>query len=948
MRTICNKNISVAPNFLKRYGIILFAISMIYGCASSAYKEAKETNTVEAYNEFLREYSGSKYAEDAIKLRLSAAYQAARVANSIAAYDEFLRIYQNNEYTLSVRQLREESAFTNAKEQDTLPAYEVYLREYPQGIFVSQANSLIEQIRFDEANRENTVIAYSRYLRLYPKGKFAAKARNNIETLAFDKVEKANDIASYSTYLRDYPDGKFAGIANERRDRLMFREAEEKNTLQSYRSYLREYPKGEFAAFATERVEQRAFADAQKQHTVNSYSTYLNEYPDGKFAVAAYKRKEALWFIRAKKEHSIDGYDGYLSEYPDGEFAAAAASGREQVLSTQAGRSFAMAKTKNTIDSYWQYISDYPEGARVSDALELLQSANREIIWNPSTELFYHFIFMTALSPKDENFKDKLKKYPLHYFIYLYAQAAEGIYMLYGYEPYYPRFIEPIPPILEVSTLATDAPNYPTKPQLTKGEFETSGAFAAREHAALIEWEKKKDVLENPARERDKIKFSAWQKRQDKYEEVMAQRNQRSQHPSQALLWQYHAVVTALLVSDLDFQLQYNADKQVFAYSVTASFLNMAWQGELPIGLDAAEQFKANISQYANRQLHFTLDQSGLLELTKITDTSTDTSVMTQNNSPGPIWLPNATNLSELPLHKLALDSNFTNTITWIDGITFGSTPVELLLPAGDYKIEVSKHPYAFFSEYDDTLNLQSDTFLDVDLELHSADQASLVQYQISRQITSNHRYYTKLDRHGNALGIDAPTWACVRDNKSGLVWEVKTNYAGIHNKDSKYRWGGKTISKIAYKANSYNSRLWGASKYLNGEGAVYGEWDKLIDASNNEQFCGYSDWRVPTLTELATLVRCYHEHEEVMYKGPRIGCVFKDDGRSVMYYDEDLQRPTINSDWFPNAQSARYWSANAEADSKDSAWCLEFDVGYDRNCNSSDYLNLRLVRSSR
>ncbi|HOP23574.1 MAG TPA: hypothetical protein PLX38_12515 [Gammaproteobacteria bacterium] len=52
---------------------------------------------------------------------------------------------------------------------------------------------------------------------------------------------------------------------------------------------------------------------------------------------------------------------------------------------------------------------------------------------------------------------------------------------------------------------------------------------------------------------------------------------------------------------------------------------------------------------------------------------------------------------------------------------------------------------------------------------------------------------FTKLDMSGNPIPASATQWSCVRDNVTGFVWEVKTDYEGIHDKDITYRWGGIT-----------------------------------------------------------------------------------------------------------------------------------------------------------
>ncbi|CAK8712687.1 hypothetical protein GKODMF_04265 [Candidatus Electrothrix gigas] len=53
---------------------------------------------------------------------------------------------------------------------------------------------------------------------------------------------------------------------------------------------------------------------------------------------------------------------------------------------------------------------------------------------------------------------------------------------------------------------------------------------------------------------------------------------------------------------------------------------------------------------------------------------------------------------------------------------------------------------------------------------------------------------YTKLDSNGEPLPdqtVDYATtpWACVKDNVTGLIWEVKTDDDGLHDKDDTFTW---------------------------------------------------------------------------------------------------------------------------------------------------------------
>ena len=85
-----------------------------------------------------------------------------------------------------------------------------------------------------------------------------------------------------------------------------------------------------------------------------------------------------------------------------------------------------------------------------------------------------------------------------------------------------------------------------------------------------------------------------------------------------------------------------------------------------------------------------------------------------------------------------------------------------------------------------------------------------------------------------------------MKDNVTGLIWEVKTDDGSIHDKDNTYRWGGKTHLGSGY-------------------GTYYNDWDTLVNGTNAEQLCGYSDWRVPTREELQSIVNYGRENPALL-----------------------------------------------------------------------------------
>ena len=97
---------------------------------------------------------------------------------------------------------------------------------------------------------------------------------------------------------------------------------------------------------------------------------------------------------------------------------------------------------------------------------------------------------------------------------------------------------------------------------------------------------------------------------------------------------------------------------------------------------------------------------------------------------------------------------------------------------------------------------------------------------------------------------------------------------------------------------------------------SVTKHWQGAIEYCQNLNFAGYSDWRVPSLEELRTIV-------------------------------DKNNSPTIKSE-FKNTASYLYWSSTPFADGSDYAWVINFDGGGEGNGDKSYGYNVRCVRDSK
>ncbi|HEB87394.1 MAG TPA: DUF1566 domain-containing protein [Gammaproteobacteria bacterium] len=146
---------------------------------------------------------------------------------------------------------------------------------------------------------------------------------------------------------------------------------------------------------------------------------------------------------------------------------------------------------------------------------------------------------------------------------------------------------------------------------------------------------------------------------------------------------------------------------------------------------------------------------------------------------------------------------------------------------------------------------------------------------------------FTKLGAGGNELPASATSWSCVRDNVTGLIWEVKTNDGGLRDKDNTYTWYNPDGSTNGGSAGTQNGGTCAGSAC---------DTYSYAQAVNSQGLCGYSDWRLPWQEEL----------------------------RSIVDYSIPYPGPAIDTAYFPNT-NYWFWSASPYAGYSDYAWDVSF-----------------------
>lgn len=167
---------------------------------------------------------------------------------------------------------------------------------------------------------------------------------------------------------------------------------------------------------------------------------------------------------------------------------------------------------------------------------------------------------------------------------------------------------------------------------------------------------------------------------------------------------------------------------------------------------------------------------------------------------------------------------------------------------------------------------------------------------------------FTKLGDNGVALAnqaVDYATmpWACVKDNVTGLTWEVKTSDGGLHDQNDTYTWYNTDPAANGGSNGEANSSYDTCEGYVSGNAATYCNTEAYVARVNAAGWCGKSDWRMPTLKELEGIVS---------FATPR---------------------PTIDKNYFPNTSpDSDVWSGTPYAHRigfSEHAWYVDFFYGY-------------------
>lgn len=175
-----------------------------------------------------------------------------------------------------------------------------------------------------------------------------------------------------------------------------------------------------------------------------------------------------------------------------------------------------------------------------------------------------------------------------------------------------------------------------------------------------------------------------------------------------------------------------------------------------------------------------------------------------------------------------------------------------------------------------------------------------------------------KLDLAGEALGIDAKQWSCVMDEDTGLIWEKRDPTTALHGHDNFIWYQPEQSDPGSQRAHLESD--WADSTcygFNSDDPSSFCNTNAYADRVNQSNYCGYSDWRLPTTTELLTLVEPNLKQSNIT--------------------------PLIDTSFFPFHKPFAYWTSTVNEDGIVETIFSDDEVL--TNSERSDSILIRLVR---
>lgn len=146
----------------------------------------------------------------------------------------------------------------------------------------------------------------------------------------------------------------------------------------------------------------------------------------------------------------------------------------------------------------------------------------------------------------------------------------------------------------------------------------------------------------------------------------------------------------------------------------------------------------------------------------------------------------------------------------------------------------------------------------------------------LTPQAWAGEERWQKVAQSGQTLAVLDGPWSCVRDLQTGLLWENKSDNEGRRFNAATYSWHDpeRRVGRAAQ------------GSCVRPDATVYGcDTHEYVQLARQERWCGVADWRLPTASELSSLL-----HDTGFVGAPLIATGYFPHTGRYPYWTSDLR----------------------------------------------------------
>jgi hypothetical protein len=170
----------------------------------------------------------------------------AKQTNTEQAYTDFIKAHPDSPLVALAKARIEENAFEQAKRTGTTTALESFIKRFGSGDLGPRARGELESVELAQAEKSASVPMWEAFLNKYAASTNATGARQALEHLEYCAATNANSIAAYEAYLAKYRDSKHVAEITTRLEPQLeerdWNQALLKNETDAYFAYAKAHP----------------------------------------------------------------------------------------------------------------------------------------------------------------------------------------------------------------------------------------------------------------------------------------------------------------------------------------------------------------------------------------------------------------------------------------------------------------------------------------------------------------------------------------------------------------------------------------------------------------------------------------------------------------------------------------------------------------------------------